>query len=155
MTPNGSLADDLGFLLSRASGVVARAASAELAELGLRIRSYSVLGFVSDSGDGLTQRRLATLLGLDPSQIVALVDELEARELVTRTPDPADRRHKLIVATDDGHRLRAEAAQRVEQSHNRCFAHLPQRRRDELRQVLRQIVFGEGAPAEFCPVHRG
>ena len=43
-----------------------------------------------------------TTLGLDPSQIVALVDDLEGRGLVMRTLDPNDRRNKLIVATDDG-----------------------------------------------------
>ena len=59
------LADDLGFLLSRASGQIVRATNAALAEHGLRVRQYSVLALACESADGLSQRELATVLGLD------------------------------------------------------------------------------------------
>lgn len=141
-------ADDLGFLLSRASGVVARSASEVLAPLGLRVRSYTVLTFAAEDDSGVTQRSLAATMALDPSQIVALVDELEQRGLVTRAPDPADRRNKLIVATEEGNSVREEARRLVRQSQEAYFADLPQHQLDELRQALRQVAFGlKGSPS--------
>ncbi|MFF2785796.1 MarR family winged helix-turn-helix transcriptional regulator [Streptomyces sp. NPDC058049] len=47
-------------------------------------------------------RGLATLLVCDASNVTGIVDRLEARELVRREPDPADRRVKNVVATDTG-----------------------------------------------------
>src|SRR4051812_49921234 len=86
------LTDDLGFLLTRASGLVVRATNAALVGVGLRVRQYSVLVLADDTTDGISQRDLAEVLGLDPSQVVALVDELAAAGLVERRPSPTDRR---------------------------------------------------------------
>lgn len=146
MSTHRPLAEDLGFLLSRASGVVARSVSEALEPLGLRVRSYSILAFASDDDTGVNQRRLATLMGLDPSQIVALVDELEQRDLVSRGPDPGDRRNKLVAATADGRKLRTEAQLRVERAYGAYFDRVPQDRLDELRSTLRRIAFLDDSP---------
>ncbi|WP_433868876.1 MarR family winged helix-turn-helix transcriptional regulator [Saccharopolyspora sp. CA-218241] len=143
MSPHPPLTDDLGFLLSRASGVVARSASKALAPLDLRVRSYSVLALVVEHR-GIAQRRLAALVGLDPSQIVALVDELQDRGLVVRAADPQDRRNKLVTATEDGVRLHGEARDRVAERSDRHFAGLPAERTRELREALQHVAF----PAE-------
>lgn len=145
MSTHRPLTEDLGFLLSRASGVVARSVSEALTPLGLRVRSYSILAFASDDGVGVNQRRLAALMGLDPSQIVALVDELEQRDLVSRGPDPHDRRNKLVTATDRGRAVREDAEHRVERAYHAYFEQVPQDRLDELRSALRQIAFFDDA----------
>src|SRR5688572_23016252 len=85
------LGGDLVFLLARANALTLAAANAALAEHGLKARSYSVLALAAD-GARPTQRELAEFLRLDPSQVVALVDGLEKRQLVERRTDPADRR---------------------------------------------------------------
>ena len=95
----GGLTEDLGFLLARVSAQVTRATNAALAEAGLRVRQYSVLALASDAPGGVTQRELAQLLGLDPSQVVALVDELAAAGLVSRSAPAADRRTRVVAAT--------------------------------------------------------
>src|SRR3712207_3842868 len=105
------LADDIGFLLSRASGLVVRATNDSLAEVGLRVRPYSVLVLACEHGDGISQRALAAALGLDPCQVVPLVDDLAARGLVRRTPSPDDRRTKLVAATEQGREVRDRAAE--------------------------------------------
>ncbi|MFC8850229.1 MULTISPECIES: MarR family winged helix-turn-helix transcriptional regulator [unclassified Micromonospora] len=107
------LAGDLSFLLARANALTLAAANAALAEHGLKARSYSVLALAADDARP-TQRELAEFLRLDPSQVVALIDGLERRQLVERRTDPADRRANVLVATDAGRALftRAQAAAR-------------------------------------------
>lgn len=139
------LTEDLGFLLTRAAGVVVRSTNDALTPFGLRVRSYSVLAVSCDEPGGVTQRQVAATMGLDPSQIVSIIDELEGRGLVIRTPDPSDRRNKLIVATDEGHRLYKEARRRNLEVQASYFAEMPAGALDELREVLGQIVFPEAS----------
>ena len=46
-----------------------------------------------------TARAIATETGLTPASITALLDRLEARNLLARKPDPDDRRKVMISAT--------------------------------------------------------
>lgn len=141
MSAETPLTDDLGFLLSRASGVVARSVSKALAGLGLRVRSYSVLALAVEHEPGITQRALAKLVGLDPSQVVALVDELQDRGLVERAADPNDRRNRLVRPTGEGRRVFAEAHRLVTEQDDRHFAQVPPEQLAAFRAVLRQIAF--------------
>ncbi|MFD6182261.1 MarR family winged helix-turn-helix transcriptional regulator [Streptomyces goshikiensis] len=50
-------------------------------------------------------RGLAALLVCDASNVTGIVDRLEGRALVRREPDPADRRVKNVVATDEGREI--------------------------------------------------
>jgi len=134
------LIDDLGFLLSRTSGLVVRATNAALADDGLRVRQYSVLVLACDAGDGISQRDLAGTLGLDPSQVVQLVDELAAAGLVERRPSPADRRAKLVVATERGHAARRAASGRASAAVRDRLDALSEDERETLRLLLRRVV---------------
>lgn len=135
-----TLTDDLGFLLSRASGLVVRATNAALAEHGLRVRHFSVLVLACDSAEGMSQRNLACRLGLDPSQVVQLVDELAAAGLVDRRPSPTDRRAKLVAGTAVGHRVRGRAAVEAEAGQQRQLAGLSAEEQATLRALLTRVV---------------
>ena len=106
------LANEPEFLAARARSVGSAHANAALAPLDLKVRSYSVLSLAA-SGMQPSQRELAEFLALDPSQIVALVDQLESRGAVLRSADPRDRRSNIITATDSGQALYSEAARLV------------------------------------------
>ncbi|WP_305884973.1 MarR family winged helix-turn-helix transcriptional regulator [Klenkia sp. PcliD-1-E] len=138
------LTDDLGFLLSRASGAVVRATNAALAAHGLRVRQYSVLVLACDAAEGVTQRELADVLGLDPSQVVLLVDELAGRGLVERRPSEADRRTRLVVATDAGRALREVAEKDATAAVEAPLGLLADAERDRLRDVLTRIWTATG-----------
>ena len=58
--------------------------------------------------DGVSMGEMARGIGVDPSYITALVDDLDARGLARREPAPYDRRVKIIVLTDEGRKLAAE-----------------------------------------------
>ena len=133
------LAENLGFLLTRASGQVVRATNAALAEHGLRVRQYSALVLACEADDGLSQRELATELGLDPSQVVLLVDELAAAGLVARRAAPTDRRTRLVVPTPEGRRVREDAGRAADAAVETPLGLLGDAERDRLRDMLTRI----------------
>jgi DNA-binding MarR family transcriptional regulator len=137
-----ALAEDLGFLLSRASGLVVRTTNGALAGEGLRVRQYSVLTLAAEAADGITQRDLAEVLGLDPSQVVVLVDELAGSGLVTRRPSATDRRTKLVVATDDGRQTCRRAAEAAATGLQEHLGDLDADEQDLLRSLLQRVVGG-------------
>ena len=135
------LIDDLGFLLSRAGGLLIASANTALEPLGLKARSYSVLVTAAEYPHGVNQRRIAEILALDPSQIVGIVDDLEHRGLVERRLDPADRRNKLIFATAAGLALRTRAQREVSRAHTDFFDGVPAAASAQLRKVLQDTLF--------------
>lgn len=63
--------------------------------------------------ESMPMRTLARSLGYDPSNLTGLVDKLEDRWAIERRSDPADRRIKVIVITEEGLRLRADFQERL------------------------------------------
>nr|MDT0661991.1 MarR family winged helix-turn-helix transcriptional regulator [Micromonospora sp. DSM 115978] len=134
------LGADLSFLLARANALTLAAANAALAEHGLKARSYSVLALAADDVRP-TQRELADFLRLDPSQVVALVDDLEKRRLVERRPDPADRRANVLVATEAGRALFARARESAHAVELGLLAAVTSGDHERLAQLLRLLAF--------------
>jgi MarR family transcriptional regulator, organic hydroperoxide resistance regulator len=58
--------------------------------------------------DGVSMGEMARGIGVDPSYITALVDDLDTRGLARREPSADDRRVKIIVLTDAGRALAGE-----------------------------------------------
>ncbi len=98
-------------LISHLAQVVRRDADQALADVdGMRPRHLVALTLLRDHGP-MAQAALGEGLRLDPSNVVALLNDLEARGLVTRRRDPVDRRRHIVALSDGGVRAldRAEA----------------------------------------------
>ncbi len=141
---HSDLASEIEFLTARSRAIGSTITNARLAELGLRVRSYSVLSLAASDAQP-TQRDLADFLRLDPSQIVSIVDGLEELGLVTRRSDTSDRRSKVIVATDKGVAVAATARQAALDAEDEALAGLTADERDQLRALLRKAAF-ESSP---------
>ncbi|MFC6018384.1 MarR family winged helix-turn-helix transcriptional regulator [Plantactinospora solaniradicis] len=76
----------------------------------LRPRHGAVMAHLDENG--LRQTDLTRLAGRNKQTIGTMIDELEKLGYVSRVPDPADRRAKLIVPTARGLRL-AELSDRI------------------------------------------
>jgi len=135
-----TLTDDLSFLLARANALSLAAGNAALARHGLRVRSYSVLALAADDIRP-SQRDLATFLRLDPSQVVALVDDLQGRGLVRREADPADRRTNVVVATAEGRKLFAAAQSAARDAERALHDDITPDQRRTLGELLRLLAF--------------
>jgi DNA-binding MarR family transcriptional regulator len=135
-----AIADDVGLLLAKLHAAGSVLNNKALAEFGLRERSYSVLRLAC-SGLEPTQRELAEFLSLDPSQIVALVDELEGRGLVSREQGRTDRRQKIVLATPEGERLHAQANKALTACEAETLSALTESEAATLRKLLRKALW--------------
>lgn len=132
--------DDLSFLIARANALSIAAGNAALSDLGLKVRSYSVLALAAGSPPP-SQREIAEFLRLDPSQVVALVDELQRAGLVTREPDPRDRRANVIRVTASGEELLVDARRALVRAERGLHAGLDAAERATLADLLRRTAF--------------
>lgn len=95
-----------------------------LARHGITMWGYLALTAL-DGGPAPTQAALAQAIGADKTRIIATLDELQRAGLITREPDPADRRGRLLAITPAGRRTRAEAQAEIQANENRLLARLP------------------------------
>lgn len=138
----GALGDDVSFLMARANALSVASANAALAAVDLKVRSYAVLAVVAENARP-SQRELSEFLRLDPSQVVALVDDLEKRGLVAREQDPRDRRAKVIVVTAAGRAAFASARRAAATAERRLHGALSAHERALLSDMLRRIAFDD------------
>jgi DNA-binding MarR family transcriptional regulator len=82
---------------------------------------------------------LSAELGIAARSATEVVDALEARGLVTRQPDPADRRATLVAVTAHGASVMesVRAARRTQSA--RLFGRLSARDRAELARILDRL----------------
>lgn len=140
---SSTLAAHTPFLLARARALVVESCNEVLREHGLNVRTFSLLWLTTESFTP-TQRQLSEFLDLDPSQIVALIDDLEEQGLVERRLNPADRRARQIVATASGKRLLAKLRVLVETTTAATFSGLTDEQRDQLQSLLLAVNLGAG-----------
>jgi DNA-binding MarR family transcriptional regulator len=88
-------------------------------------------------------RDLATTLGIDAPYTTVIVDDLEARGLVTRGPHPDDRRAKLVALTAAGRTL-AQRAERLVATPPASLRTLSDADLRELHRITRGLLDAEG-----------
>jgi DNA-binding MarR family transcriptional regulator len=140
----GSLDSDLGWMLGVLFRGYVKASDQALHELPGGARGYQVLT-AAVGEPPQNQGAIAEELGIDRTVLTYLIDDLERLDLVARRPDPADRRSRLVVATDAGRVMwqqRREALERVE-SH--ILRPLPSRDVPAFRAMLQQLACGAQA----------
>ncbi|MFJ9705921.1 MarR family winged helix-turn-helix transcriptional regulator [Streptomyces sp. NPDC101234] len=101
---------------------------------GAQARLLSLLSL-----EPLPMRKLAQKLKCEPSNVTGIMDRLEARGLVERRPDPADRRVKLAAATDEGLRVARDLRDGLRFA-RAPLAGLSDEERLSLRDLLRRML---------------
>ena len=82
---------------------------------------------------------VALLLAMDRTTLTAALKPLERRGLVQITPDPADRRSRILKLTRKARKLLAEALPIWKQTHEEIERDLPGADPESLRQALRSL----------------
>ena len=86
------------------------------------------------------QQELGTAMGIDPSTMVSLIDELESAGLAKRRPRPTDRRAREVVITPKGRRVLAQARRLAMQVEDDVLQGLTQAERHRMLTLLRRAL---------------
>ena len=135
-------AGQLLFRLWRASHM--RTAEA-LESIGLTTALFALLN-VLGTRDGAIQQKLSSDMGIDPSVMVTLIDELEGAGLAQRRRRPGDRRAWAVAITAKGRRTLERARRLALQVEDEVLGGLGDAERRRLLTLLRRAL--ASAPAQ-------
>lgn len=91
----------------------------------LTLSQYSLLQSLS-SGPGARVSDLAAGAGIAPSTASRIIDGLERRAIVRRTPSPVDRRGVVVSLTDEGRDVLRHQDEWMRRRQSEFFAELPE-----------------------------
>ena len=92
---------DLANLVREYTSAVLRHAAATAKRMSLEASELAALEHLQASGP-MTQKHLGKRLSMSPGAVTAMIDRLESRRYVQRTPNPEDRRSALVGITKAG-----------------------------------------------------
>ncbi len=143
-----AIIDNAGYLLARLGSASEAAFREALEPLGLRPRHYAVLSALADQRELATQHTVGGCLAIDPSTMVAVIDELEGQGFVSRRRDPADRRRYLLALTAKGRRKHAACRSAAERCEAQLLGSLDHDERAVLRRLLKKVLVGDDQDLE-------
>ncbi len=135
----GALGQRTGYLLIKLGELVLQVAEDTLAPLGLRARHFNVMAMIAADA-GLSQQDISGVLGLDPNIIVALIDDLERQQLVTRSRSPTDRRRYALQLTPNGRDRLAEADRLIQDAEHELLTPVNDDEAATLRDLAAHIL---------------
>jgi DNA-binding MarR family transcriptional regulator len=116
-----------------------------LESLGLTTALFALLN-VLGTREGAIQQELGSAMGVDPSTMVSLIDQLEAAGLANRRPRPTDRRAREVVITPKGRRVLEQARQLAMEVEDVVLRGLSDAERRRMLALLRRAV--DSAPPQ-------
>jgi DNA-binding MarR family transcriptional regulator len=134
-----SLVHRTGYLVSQVGAFAARRFGERLASIGLTTWMWGALN-VLDAEGTITQQQLGKAIGMDPSSMVAAIDELESKGLVQRRAHPSDRRAHALHVTDQGHEVLARARKVSVEAQEELLAPLNADERRQLHELLTRLA---------------
>lgn len=137
--PGPELTTRLGYLLKHARLKLGELTAAALAPYGLDGRELAVL-LVLAGREPASQQQAARRLGIDRTTMVALLDALEDKGLVTRHPHAEDRRKNVVELTAPGRDTLRDATQASDEAERRFLAPLTEPAARQLKDALRVLL---------------
>ncbi|MGQ3383809.1 MarR family winged helix-turn-helix transcriptional regulator [Glutamicibacter sp. TV12E] len=142
---------DLADLFLRASRVIRGRWREGLIPLGITPHQSRVLSLLGHAeSEGLRNSQLAERLHIAARSTTEVVDQLEAKQLVIRTPDPADRRATLIALSPSGRAQLGEMSRLRRESMEGYFEKLSPPDREELTRLLEILDRDNPRPARLA-----
>ncbi len=134
----GGIEGFVGYSVRRASLAIIENFIRRMAPLELRPVSFTLLTLVAGN-PGITSSQLCTLLGIQSSNLVALVKQLLDRELIARQPHPKDGRAMGLHLTPTGRSLLKKASAVAHAADLEATGHLSDAERQTLVRLLKKI----------------
>jgi MarR family transcriptional regulator, lower aerobic nicotinate degradation pathway regulator len=134
-----SLYEMPGHLIRRTHQISTAIFAEECAEFDLTSVQYAALVAIKANPD-VDATRLSTLIAFDRSTIGDVLERLEAKGSIRRTPSPKDRRVKLLRLTLDGDRLLRSVEPAVRRVQQRLLEPLAPKDRAVMLRMLIQLA---------------
>jgi DNA-binding MarR family transcriptional regulator len=129
----------LGYLLKHAQLRMNELSTRALAPYNVNGRELAVLVMLAGR-EPESQQQAAQRLGVDRTTMVALLDTLEGKGLVSRHPQPEDRRRNVVELTETGQLLLEKAAAASDEAEREFLSPLDERTARQLRSTLRALI---------------
>jgi DNA-binding MarR family transcriptional regulator len=143
----------LGLLLSQIGTHAALSFARKIKGFGISPPHVGILRWIHANA-GENQRQLALHLGVLPSRLVMLLDELEAKGLVTRQRSLRDRRNQQLQLTKKGTRL-LEKVEIIATAHEADLgAALTEIERETLINLCAKLAAYRGLPSHGHPGYK-
>ncbi|MEV5436531.1 MarR family transcriptional regulator [Streptomyces sp. NPDC052682] len=136
-----ALDNDLVWAIRMISAALRRAAADAAETLPGGSRAYLVLMALDETEDKPpTQLELAGQVGLDRTVMTYLLDDLEGLGLLSRRPNPQDRRSRHVILTDDGRAQLQRVRTDLAAAEERLLAELSEEERARFRVLLARVA---------------
>jgi len=122
-------------------------AEAWAVDAGLRAPCLGVLAVIDQAGP-VSQKQISDRLGLDPSDLVSVVDLLERAGFVSRGRSADDRRRYALTLTTDGRRALRRLEALAAEVQDELLAPLDETDRATFERLVRQVVRHHTRPVE-------
>ena len=130
---------DLGAAFAWLARAMLKAEEPVLRAHDVEMWDYAVLASL-EAGPAPTQSELAAAVGRDKTRLIPILDRLEARGLLRRTPDPADRRNRVVALTAGGRELVASCRAGIREVEAELLADLEPGERATFVAVLDRLA---------------
>jgi DNA-binding MarR family transcriptional regulator len=137
--PPEELAGYTGFLLGYLGERSRRNFVALLEPHGFHPREFGLMTVMAKR-PGITQLELASLARVDPSSMVALLDDLEERGIAERRVDPKDRRRRSVYLTEKGQEQMQVLQREARKAAKAFLGPLSEEERATLNALLRKLA---------------
>jgi DNA-binding MarR family transcriptional regulator len=134
----GPLPDLIGFHLRFAATALYREYTAAVGETGLTQHQHGIVQLAA-LNPGLTQAEIADALGTDRVSLIAIIDKLEARDLIRRERSVSDRRRQELQVTPEGRALLARGNALIKKHEAQIAGRLLPDQLNSLLDALRRI----------------
>lgn len=132
--------ESLGFILHRTNLKLKNQFHHRLKAYDITPEQWGLLGRLWEK-DGITQRELSTLSCKDQPTTARILDKLEKKGLLRRTPNPVDRRTSLIVLTEQGWELKDKLIPIAEKTLHKAMVGFSNEEIEQLKIWLNNIYY--------------
>jgi MarR family transcriptional regulator for hemolysin len=129
---------NFGFLVKDVSRLYTRRFEERAGSLSLTLPQCKALAYLSKN-EGISQKRLAELIEVDPMSLVRMLDRMEADGWVERRSDPEDRRARSLVITEKAKPLIEHIWRLAAETRAEALQGLPDEERSRLIDLLERV----------------
>jgi DNA-binding MarR family transcriptional regulator len=132
------LGDTIGYQIGRVRQEYMRLFTRHFDELSLTPAQFATLMAIEEN-PGTSQANLCAVLDTDPSRMVAIIDDLEARGLAARSASPTDRRTRVVTITPEGEKYLIRGREIAVMLDKLIVEGLEEREAEQFLSILKRI----------------